>query len=131
MNRFSIAFTLIASCCVSLAVYTDSFADDSRLNLEEMPHSQALQLVLSTQEKRIRAIEEAFSKSKPKGKNSGDEPWWFDTISRTWKVVRPFAPGVFDSRPNLTVTYYIGDELVGRWWVDLASETATFQVNQN
>ena len=87
---------------------------------ERSPHAEALELVLRTQQERIREAERNAPHAKPLQArlNKGDEPWWFDTEERTWLVKRPFGPGVIDSTHMFNVYYRIAGKEAASWLVD-------------
>ena len=73
------------------------------------PHADAIQLVLKTQQARIREVDR--------------ENWEHDVKDRAWVVRRPFAPGIIDSTHMFNVCYRIDGKEVATWFVDTAKGT--------
>jgi hypothetical protein len=73
------------------------------------PHADAIQLVLKTQQARIREVDR--------------ENWEHDVKDRAWVVRRPFAPGIIDSTHMFNVGYRIDGKEVATWFVDTAKGT--------
>ena len=71
----------------------------------------ALQIVLATQQDRLRALD-------------SPESWWHDTKERSWSVKRPFDPGVLDTTHVFLVSYKIDGVTVATWQVDTRTGTA-------
>ncbi len=69
------------------------------------PHAMALDLVLKSHAAEIRKVDK------------GDV--WHDTLERTWKVQRPFSPGVINSTTWFEVRYFIDGKEAASWQVDL------------
>jgi len=103
MNRFAPIVILVL--CVILIRYAVS---QEKTKPETSPHGEALNLVLSTQQKTIRDVDK--------------ENWWHDTVTREWSVKRPFAPGVYDSTHWFDVSYKIGGKEVASWFVDTSKK---------
>jgi hypothetical protein len=81
----------------------------ARAEGQTSPHADAIQLVIKTQQARIREVDR--------------EDWEHDTKERTWTVRRPFAPGTIDSRHLFNVSYRIDGKEVAAWLVDSAKGT--------
>lgn len=77
--------------------------------IETSPHAEAVQLVLKSQQKHIRAVEE--------------DDWWHDVKERAWVVKRPFHPGNVDSTHLFDVSYRVAGREVAIWLVDTRKGT--------
>lgn len=84
---------------------------DEKLGFQTSPHTEALELVFSTQQGVIRSLE-------PDKVHNGEAKWWFDTEARDWIVTRPTSPGKIDSTHSFLVIYKKDDKILGRWSVD-------------
>jgi RNA polymerase sigma factor (sigma-70 family) len=76
----------------------------AKAEVQTSPHADAIQLVIKTQQARIREVD--------------PEDWEHDTKERTWTVRRPFSPGTIDSRHLFNVSYRIDGKEVAAWLVD-------------
>jgi|SRR6516225_464059 hypothetical protein len=74
--------------------------------IQTSPHAEAIQLILKTQQARIREVDR--------------ENWEHDVKERTWVVRRPFSPGIIDSTHMFNVSYRIDGKEVATWFVDTA-----------
>lgn len=77
---------------------------------EISPHTEALELVFTTQQDIIKKFENPSS-------------WWFDVKQREWNVKRPFYPGGMDSTHLFIVTYKIEGKEIISWTVDTRNKT--------
>ncbi|MBI3822936.1 MAG: hypothetical protein HY289_09710 [Planctomycetes bacterium] len=92
-----------------LALLTFSADAQQGEQTKTSPHAAAIQLVLKTQQARIREIDR--------------ENWDHDVKERTWSVRRPFHPGIIDSTRMFNVCYRIDGKEVAAWTVDTAAGT--------
>jgi hypothetical protein len=99
----------IAPSLLSIVFYSSAFA----ATFDAFP-GEALQLVLETQQEKIRSVD-----------NPAD--WWHDTRERSWSVKRPVEPGVLDTTHTFTVSYRIDGVTVASWQVDTKAGTAVSQ----
>jgi hypothetical protein len=81
----------------------------AKAEIQTSPHADAIQLVIKTQQSRIREVDR--------------EDWEHDIKERTWTVRRPFGPGTIDSRHLFHVSYRIDGKEVAAWLVDAAKGT--------
>lgn len=72
--------------------------------VQASPHAEAIQLVIKTQQGRIREVDQ--------------ENWDHDVKDRAWAVRRPFHPGIIDSTRLFNVSYRIDGKEVAAWLVD-------------
>lgn len=77
--------------------------------VQASPHAEAIQLVIKTQQARIREVDQ--------------ENWDHDVKDRSWTVRRPFHPGIIDSTRMFNVSYRIDGKEVAAWMVDTAKGT--------
>ena len=97
---------LFATCLAwGLGVCANTPQDHSK-----SPHTEALYVVFTTQQKVIAEIE--------------TDNWWHDVKERQWVVRRPFAPGVYDSTRLFEVTYRVDGKDVASWFVDSRKKSA-------
>jgi hypothetical protein len=95
----------------------------------ESPHAEAIAFVIETQQKQIAQAEQTYFKEKGVDwwRGKPDQYHWHDTITRSWSVTRPVAPGVVDSTHWFIVAYSINGIVVCTWSVDTRKRTATLQ----
>ena len=77
--------------------------------VQPSPHAEAIQLVIKTQQARLREVD--------------SENWDQDVKERTWVVRRPFHPGIIDSTRTFNVIYRIDGKEAAAWLVDTAKGT--------
>ena len=95
----------------------------------ESPHAEAISLVVLSQQKEIEQGEMKYLRE------HGVDWWrgepsqyrWHDTITRSWSVTRPVAPGVVDSTHWFIVAYSINGVVVCSWSVDTRKKKADLQ----
>ena len=113
---------------LALGVTAFRFTDTVSANEKTAsPQSDAITLVIEKQQKEIAQAELEYFKE------NGVDWWrgeieqyrWHDTITRSWSVTRPFAPGIMDSTHLFYVVYSINGKAVGWWSVDTRKKTAT------
>ena len=98
---------LFAACLVwGLEICADTPKD----NHTKSPHTEALSVIFTTQQKAIAEVD--------------TENWWHDVKERQWVVQRPFAPGVYDSTHIFEVTYRVDGKDVAAWFVDTRKKSA-------
>ena len=98
------------SCIIVFAVVALGAAKPKEKKKPEIsPHAQAIQLVMATQQKKIREVD----------RNN----WWHDVKEREWKAKRPFYPGHIDTTHMFVVSYHIDGKAVHSWWVDTRKKT--------
>jgi hypothetical protein len=93
------------------------------------PHADAISLVIESQRKEIERGEMQYLRE------HGVDWWrgepsqyrWHDTITRSWSVTRPVAPGVVDSTHWFVVGYSINGVVVCSWSVDTRKRKAESQ----
>lgn len=103
-------FTLLFIC---LAVNCSAPPDEPRPEAGKSPHSEALMLILTTQQETIRKVDQ--------------EDWWHDAKQREWTVKRLFPPGYSDSTHLFEASYRIDSTIVASWLVDTKKSTAELQ----
>ena len=81
--------------------------------VEQSPHAEAIQLVMTTQMDEIRKID-------------GND-WLFDVKARCWEAKRLFYPGLIDSTHTFQVTYRIDGQLAQSWMVDTRKKTVEIE----
>lgn len=117
-----------------LGALTFSYAflrtSDSRASVSSVsPHADAIALVIKSRKKDIEQVEKKYF-SEHGVDWWRDEPSqyrWHDTITRSWAVTRPVAPGVVDSTHWFIVVYSINGVVVGSWSVDTRKKKAELQ----
>jgi hypothetical protein len=103
-------FRAILSILVALtAAYVLGAQGRIEPKVQPSPHAEAIQLVIKTQQGRLREVDQ--------------ENWDHDVKERTWVVRRPFHPGVIDSTRTFNVSYRIDGKEVAAWLVDTAKGT--------
>jgi hypothetical protein len=100
---------LFAVLIAGLAAYALGDQGRNDPKVQTSPHADAIQLVLKTQQARIREVDR--------------ENWEHDVKDRAWVVRRPFAPGIIDSTHMFNVCYRIDGKEVATWFVDTAKGT--------
>jgi hypothetical protein len=102
------------------SVKGNTSAKDKRL-----PHAQAIELVIKKKKDELANLEIEHFKRKGMGNWQGkaEDYSWFDTVDRSWKVTRPFAPGLFDSTHWFVVVYAVDGESLANYTVDLKKGT--------
>ena len=101
------SLNLITLACLLVIAALPAFAQDS----PETSPSTAIQVVLDTQQDKLRAVDSPDS-------------WWHDAKERSWSVKRPVEPGILDTTHTFSVTYRIDGAMVASWQVDTRSGTA-------
>jgi hypothetical protein len=101
--------TLIAVLVALTAAYMLGAQGRVEPKVQPSPHGEAIQLVIKTQQARLREVER--------------ENWDHDVKDRTWVVRRPFHPGVIDSTRMFNVSYRIDGKEVASWLVDTTKGT--------
>jgi hypothetical protein len=97
---------VFAVLVAGLAAYALGAQGRNDPKVQTSPHADAIQLVLKTQQARIREVDR--------------ENWEHDVKERAWVVRRPFAPGIIDSTHMFNVSYRIDGKEVATWFVDTA-----------
>jgi len=100
MSRMPCFLAAIFAICF---LATSAWADDAS-NLAS-PHAEAIQLVMRTQQKQIRNLDDPGN-------------WWLDTKDRTWSARRTVGPGVLDTTHFFLVRYSVDGVIMGEWVVD-------------
>ncbi len=95
----------------------------------ESPHAEAITLVIETQQKQIAQAEQSYFAEKGVDwwRGKPDQYHWHDTITRSWTVTRPVAPGIVDSTHWFMVAYSINGIVVCSWSVNTQKKTADLQ----
>ncbi len=101
--------TSIAFLVIALAAYALGAQGRNEPKVEPSPHAQAVELVLQTQQARIREVDR--------------ENWDHDVKERSWVVQRPFFPGIIDSTRMFNVSYRIAGKEAAAWQVDTKKRT--------
>ena len=101
--RFRAILAVLIALCVAYVLGAQGRNDPK---VKTSPHADAIQLVIKTQQERIREVDR--------------ENWDHDVKERTWHVRRPFHPGIIDSTHTFNVSYRIDGKEVASWLVDTA-----------
>jgi hypothetical protein len=96
--------SILALVTIALAAYILGAQERREPKVEPSPHAVAIELVLKTQQARIREVER--------------ENWLHDVKERTWIVQRPFGPGIIDSTRIFNVSYRVDGKEAAAWLVD-------------
>ena len=98
--------------CIALAcVLTISAHPVSAKDPREIAPVTAIQVVLDTQQEKLRAVD-------------SPDNWWHDTKERSWSVKRQVQPGVLNTTHIFTVIYKIDGVAAAKWQVDTRAGTA-------
>lgn len=104
--RFAAVFAVVIAVLSAFSLPAQAPREEK---VKASPHAEAIQLVIKTQQARIREVDQ--------------ENWDHDVKERTWHVRRPFHPGVIDSTRMFDVSYRIDTKEVAAWLVDTAKGT--------
>jgi len=95
----------------------------------ESPHADAITLVIESRKKDIEQAEKMYFEERGMDWWRGEPSQyrWHDTITRSWSVTRPVAPGVVDSTHWFLVAYSINGVVACSWSVDTRKKKAELQ----